>query len=359
MLKPIDAGTGFLKASVFGEAGTGKTTLGVSLLLGTRRTFGLKGPIVMLDSENGSPWVSKRVKDETGLELIGLKTRRFDDLRPAIKECIEIGAAGLMVDSITHFWDELNVTYLRSINEERKRSRMSSLEKLEFQHLAKLKIMWGEWTTAFLNSPLHIVTCGRSQNKWAFEEDERGKKQLVQTGTRLRAEREFGHEASILIEMTSSQTMDRDRTTSVVHTAFVEKDRNQDPATTLVGKSFDQPTFKDFMPHLATIVPGSHKPVDELSSKIEVDAEGNSRWQQERRQREIALEELAAELDKVGLGGSSAEAKSKRPLLLEKCFGTASKTKLEGMDSVLLRDGLAKVREEIAKMKPVEEKSNG
>lgn len=355
LLKPIDSSTGYLKASIFGEAGTGKTTLGINLLLGTRRTFDLKGPIVFLDSENGSPWAAKRVKDETGLDLIGLKTRSFDDLKATVAEAISIKAAGFMVDSISHFWDELNATYLKSINQERRASRLSSLERMEFQHMARLKLMWAEWTTMFLNSPLHMVTCGRSQNEWAFEEDERGKRQLVKTGTRLRAEREFGHEASILIEMTSRQEMDRDRTTKVIHTAFVEKDRNQGP-TTLVGKSFDEPTFEDFRSHVQTIVPGMHSPVDaSRESDIKVDADGNGEWQRERRQREIAMEEIAAELDKCGLGGTSADAKTKRPALLELCFGTASKTKLEGTNSDALRGGLAKLREEIAKMKPIKE----
>jgi hypothetical protein len=74
----------------------------------------------------------------------------------------------------------------------------------------------------------------------------------------------------------------------------------------------------------------------------------------ERRQREIACEEIAAELDKAGLGGTSADAKTRRPRLLEECFGTASKTALESMKSESLREGLAKLRIRLSEMAEVQ-----
>lgn len=356
LLKPIEAGSGYLKANLYGEAGSGKTTLAVKLAIGTRKLFGLTGPIVFFDTENGSPWVSEWVGKETGVPMLGIKSRSFDDLKAVVGESISIGAAALIVDSVSHPWDELQQTYLKSINEERRRSRLNSLDRLEFQHLNALKIMWGAWTNLFLNSPLHIVTCGRLQNKWKMEENERGKRELVNVGTKMRAEKEFGYEASILVEMSCEAVMDGNRVTRNIHRAFVEKDRNQDPATKMDGKTFDDPSFDTFLPHVSTLAPAKHVPIAmERESVVVVDEQGSLEWQRERRQREIAMEEIAAELDKCGLGGTSADAKTKRPALLELCFGTASKTKLEGTNSDALRGGLAKLREEIAKMKPIKE----
>ena len=85
-------------------------------------------------------------------------------------------------------------------------------------------------------------------------------------------------------------------------------------------------------------------------SRIDVDEGGRADFQRELRFREIVLEELAAELDKSSLSGTAAEAKAKRARLLEECFGTASKTALEGLRSEVLREGLAKARVRLAEM---------
>jgi len=352
LLGPIDPGAGYLKASIFGEAGAGKTTTATKLAIGTRRHFNLPGPIVFIDTENGSPFVSKWIEQETGKPLIGVKTRSFDDLKAATAEAMTIGASVVIVDSISHFWDELGTTFLKRVNDSRRANRLQTLAKLEFNHLNELKTMWATWTALFLNSPVHIVTCGRLQNKWSFEEDERGRKQLIKSGIRMRAEREFGHEASILVSMSSEQEMDGNDVLRVIHRAFIEKDRNTDPKTSICGKTFDDPDFKDFLPHLETLVPSKHAPVDtSRETKIEVDEAGNADWNREKRDREVMCEEIAAALDMAGIGGTGNEAKTLRPKLLEECFGTASKTKLENTRADVLREGLAKLRIRLGEIK--------
>lgn len=351
LCKPIEAGSGFLKASIFGSAGSGKTTTAMKLALGTRKALSLTGPIYFFDTENGSPWVSKWVKAETGHDLMGVKSRSFDDLKVVVQEAMDAKASVLVVDSLTHCWEELNATYLRRINDSRKADRRSPLDRLEFQHMSAIKGMWSVWTSLFLNSPLHIVTCGRVANEWDWQEDDKGKKQLVKVGVRFQAEKQFGHEASILAEMESVETLDGSIVVDVVHRAFVIKDRNIDPITSLVGKSCDQPDFEFFRPHVATLTQG-HVPVNvDRETKINVDAEGNMEWQRERRERDMILEELSGLLDSLGHGGTSNEAKQFRATLLLECFGTSSKTSLENTKSAVLRAGLAKVRERLAQPK--------
>ena len=349
--KPIEAGSGFLKASIFGAAGSGKTTTAVKLALGTRKFLGLKGPLYFFDTENGSPWAAKAVMAETGLDLVGVKSRSFDDLVEFLAEAQAAGASVAVVDSLTHCWEELNATYLRRINDARRADRRTPIDRLEFQHMAAIKQMWGRWTAAYLNSPLHVVTCGRVANEWEMQDDERGRKQLVKTGVRFQAEKQFGHEASILAEMESVETLDGDRVSSVTHRIFVIKDRNMDPATSLVGRSCDDPGFEFFAPHVAVLT-GAHAPVDVgRETAINVDAEGNSEWQRERRAREIVLEELRAALDVAGHGGTSGDAKKARAELLLECFGTASALAMESIKSETLRQGFARLRERLAALK--------
>ena len=357
ILKPIDAGSGFLKVSIFGEAGSGKTTTAVKLAVFARKHFNLAGPIVFIDTENGSPWVSAWVKRETGVEMVGVKTRAFSDLLAATREAIEIGASILIVDSATHFWQELNATFLKRINDSRRANRLQTLDKLEFQHMNAIKEEWGKWTALFLNSPMHIVTCGRLQNEWEWETNEKGKKELVKAGVRFQAERQFGHEASILVEMESEQVLEGSVVVKVIHRATVLKDRNMDVQTSLVGKTCDHPDGTFFLPHLETLRPATHTPVSERETPVQVDEGGRVDWQREVRERDALLEEVAGELDKSGLGGTSSEAKTKRPRLLEECFGTNSKTRMEGMRSGELREGLARLRVRLGEMATATEES--
>lgn len=358
ILKPIDAGSGYLKVSIFGDAGSGKTTTSVKLAIYAREFFRLSGPIVFIDTENGSPWAAPTVEKATGQKMIGVKTRSFDDLKAAVAEAVTLGASVVVVDSATHFWQELNATFLKRINDSRRSNRMQTLDKLEFQHMNAIKEMWGTWTSLFLNSPIHIVTCGRLQNEWEMEVNEKGKKELVKTGVRFQAERQFGHEASMLVEMEPEQILEGNRVVRVLHRATVIKDRNMDPETTLVGKTCDDPDGSFFLPHLSTLRPETHAPVDtSRETVVQVDEAGRVEWQRESRERDALLEELAGELDKAGLGGTSTEAKTKRPRLLEECFGTSSKTRMEGMRSDALREGLAKIRVRLSELDTAKEES--
>lgn len=358
ILKPIEAGSGFMKVSIFGDAGSGKTTTSVLLAIYARKHFQLSGPIVFIDTENGSPWAAPTVERETGQKMIGVKTRSFDDLKSAVTESIQMGAACVIVDSATHFWQELNATFLKRINDSRRQSGMQKLDRLEFQHMNAIKEMWGVWTSLFLNSPIHIITCGRLQNEWEMETNEKGKKELVKTGVRFQAERQFGHEASMLVEMEPEQILEGNRVVRVVHRATVIKDRNMNPETTLVGKTCDDPTGAFFLPHIETLRPAKHDPVDtSRETSIQVDEAGRADWQRELRLRTAHIEEMSGLFDAHGFGGTAGQAKEMRAKLAIECFGWTSGTKLESMPSETLRAGVEKLKVRLAEIAGAKEES--
>lgn len=353
LLKPVSDGGAFLKVGVLGFAGSGKTHTAALLAIGARKFFDLSGPIAFFDTENSTPYIAARVKQETGADLFAVKSRSLDDLKATVKECVEARVSVLIVDSVTHVWREVCDTYLARLNASRKANRLQTLDRLEFQHWGALKSpeMWGGWTDLLLNSPLHVIVCGRAGYEYDFEEDERGKKQLVKTGVKMKAEGEFGYEPSLVVEMTAVQIMDGDDVTRIDHEALILKDRFD----VMNGKTFTNPTFDSFLPHVERLRPAQAAPVDtSRKTEIAVDESGNANWQRERRAREIVLENVASALDAAGLGGTSNEAKQSRARLLVECFGTGSKTELEGMRSEALRDGLAKLSvrlDEIAQAK--------
>lgn len=351
-MQDLDTGQGFLKAGFLGLAGSGKTHSAVELAIGTRAFLGLTGPIAMADSEGGSTYIAPRVKAATGQNLVGIRSRSLDDAKKFLRDCVAEGVSVAIVDSVTHYWREVCETYLKRLNAARDRKRQAPLDRLEFQHWSAIKSsdMWGEFSDLFLTLPLHVIVCGREGYDYDFEtrDDGSGKKDLVKTGVKMKTEGEFGYEPSLLIRMEQEQTMVAGELRGIARRATVLKDR----FAVLDGQSTafnaDDPpgaTFAFFRPHVALLTPGAASAVDvDRRSDIRPNEEGSTEWHREKRERTVLCEEIAAEIDKVGLGGTSAEAKAKRPRLLEECFGTAAWTQIENTRADVLRDGLSKLR---------------
>jgi hypothetical protein len=235
-------------------------------------------------------------------------------------------------------------TYLKRVNDARKRKRLGELDRLEFQHWSAVKQLWNEWTDIYLTSPLHIVVCGRAGYEWDFEErdDGTGKKDLVKTGVKMKVEGEFGYESSILVQMTQDHELDSGGVMKIARKATVLKDR----FGVLDGvTSGPNPTFEFFEPHVSLLRPDQHVQTDfTRQSEIPVNEGGDTSWRQEVRAREILCEEIKAEFVKGGLDGNSAEAKRRRVEVLEQFFGTASWTAVEQKASEQLRFGLEALR---------------
>lgn len=334
ILKPLDNEMGWLKAGFLGFPKSGKTHTAMLLAIGTRKAMKLKGPIAMYDTEAGSNYIADMVKKETGVSLLGVRGRSFASLMDTAKACLEEKVSVLVVDSISHPWKELCDSYLIQLNDKRKAKNLYPLQKLEFQHWGAVKGIWQTWSDFYLNSPLHIIICGRAGYEYDMEKnDETGRKELVKTGIKMRVEGEFGFEPSLLVEMEREQIPDGNGGWKIKRKATVLGDRfNQ-----IDGKEFVDPTFEFFAPHVNRLVKGAHSPVD-TTTKTETgaDAEGNAEWERERKTRTILCEEAQGLIVSVYPGQSAAEKKQKTDLI-EQCFGTRSWTAVESMDSGKLR----------------------
>src|SRR5262245_11780671 len=190
LLTTLGQGQGYLKAGFLGFQKSGKTYTAAKLAIGTRNFFALEGPIAMFDTEGGSEYIAPMIRKETGKELLGIRSRSFDDLMRVSDECAAAGVSVLLVDSVTHVWRELCDAFLKQINE-----RLASYKpprarrrRLEFQDWAEVKGVWSRWTDYYLNSALHIIICGRAGYEYDFEENEDGKKELIKTGIKMRSE---------------------------------------------------------------------------------------------------------------------------------------------------------------------------
>src|SRR5262245_48093468 len=102
LLKTLGTGQGYLKAGFLGFQKSGKSYTAAELAIGVRQFFKLAGPIAMFDTEGGSEYLAGRIKQQTGADLVGVRSRAFDDMVAFGHECVAAGVAVAIVDSVTH-----------------------------------------------------------------------------------------------------------------------------------------------------------------------------------------------------------------------------------------------------------------
>lgn len=332
LLKPASGGA-YLKAGILGFEKSGKTHTGMLLAMGTRTHFKLQGPIAYFDTEMGSDYWKVRVSEETGQDLLVVKSRSLVDLLETVKECQASGVSVLMVDSVSHVWSEVREAYLAELKAKAKAKNWATPEALQFQDWGPIKAKWGQWSDLYLTSPLHIVACGRAGFLYDYEVNERGKKELIKTGTKMKAE-EFGYEASLLVEM----ERENDKDGALCNRATVVGDRFD----VINGKSIVRPTFSFFRPFVERLAPSDHSPVDtSLKTSYGLDENRHDNWQREKADREVVAEKIQSAFQLADLLGNGNEAKKARAEAMKKFWAstswkeiserTSSKRMLEGL----------------------------
>lgn len=346
-LKPA-SDAGYLKAAFFGFGGSGKTFTATELAIATREFFKLEGPIAMFDTENGSQYIARRVRQATGLDLVVHKSKALDDLIGMAEECERAGVSVFIPDSLSAVWREVVDSFMAEINAALIKKNKRPYEKPEFHHWKPIKDRWQRWANWYLNSPMHVIACGRAGYEYDFEQDDRGKKELVKTGVKMKAEGEFGYEPSLLVWMERDQIAGPDGVFEIVRTAHVMKDRFDliDGRSCSFGSGRKQVSVFDFFrPHIEQLRPEAHQPIDtEARTHFGVDAGGDDDWARERRQRDIVCEEIKGEFQSAVPGQAAADKQRRSDLMLE-CFGTRSWTQLEKQTSSgALQAGLLRLR---------------
>jgi hypothetical protein len=211
----------YLKCGIMGSAGTGKTRTACELAIGLHKFIVGRElpspPVYYFDTETGFDFVGK-LFEESEIDVQLSNTRAYYDLVAGMEEIAKTHGI-VVIDSITHFWRELMESYMAK----------RRVDRLDFHDWAWLKgpQAWGRFNELFVNSPCHIVMCGRLGFDYDFVEDERGRRQLEKTGVKMKAESEIGYEPSLLIQMERYQDLDsKGHVSRQWRTATVLKDRN-------------------------------------------------------------------------------------------------------------------------------------
>jgi hypothetical protein len=316
IFKRAENQTAYLKAGFQGFQGTGKTYTALSLALGLHQMCKSDKPIMFIDTETGSDWAIPRC-NQLGIELHVAKTRAFKDLISGTREA-EQNAFCLIADSVSHFWEELVTAY---------KHKKNIKGRIQFQHWADIKEEWKEFSTLFVNSNLHFIVCGRAGWQYDYQDsdDKPGKKELIKSGTKMKAEGEFGFEPSLSVEM--ERLRGAEIGDKIIHIAHILKDRRMDDKT-LDGMVIKNPTFEDFLPHIECLnIGGEHIGVDASRNSQDMFDEGGESYTETRRKKDTAIEEFNGMLE-LYYPGTSKDCKHAKLALKKYYYGTYSDTEI-------------------------------
>ena len=315
-----------LKAGVFGFAGSGKTFTASTIAIGLHKYISSKKPIYGIETETGLSYLKNKFESE-GIDLQILRTRAFVSLIAGMNEIAKDDNI-IIIDSITHFWQELTKAFLKKMGRNR----------LMLKDFLPLKEEWSPFPTAYLNSKSHIIMCGRAGYTWGETEDDDGEKKTVQTGTKMKVEGDLGYEPTLLIEM--EQLKENNKIGSTFkNRAWVLKDKFD----VIKGQYFDMPTFKEFLPHIKMLNLGG-KPHDIDTTTTSVEMIESDRGTYERlKKRDILMEELENELS-LRFNSRKDEGKTALLQFLKDAYGTTSKKAIENMPNNAIEEGLQKLK---------------
>jgi len=358
---PID-GVAYFKGGFYGVNGTGKSVTSALLAIGLIRKLG-GGKVAYFDTEGGFGYVSSLFA-LAKVPVESAATQSFRDLAAGIREASEpkSGFKVLVVDSITHPW--------RTLVNGFKESKGIKGRSLPIYAWDILKTEWREgWALPYVNSPLHIIMCGRSANVFEDIEDKReGERKSIVVGTKMATEGETGYEPSLLVELTKElriedergRATDKESPGQYLRRAFVVKDRFMEIDG--LSAEFETPRTKDGKPDLLRLIAenapmaffgrhvdrlnlgGGHTGISHGSSTAQMfdDPAGDAVYRL-REQRDLRLEEVK-ELVSKHFPGSTTSDKMAKGALIEAAFGTRVWGKIEHLHLEPVSDGLRKLQ---------------
>jgi len=216
--KKASALVGKLKVALYGEAGTGKTY--TSLLIGTKL-----GKVAVIDSEHGTDMYASEFDFDV------LHTRSLQEALEALQPENIKQYDVIIIDSITHFWEDAQESYLKTLEQSKDPRAQKRAENgdITFGDWRFIKKPYKKLIGMLLQMDKHVFITGRISVMYTLKNGD-----LIVTGTRMKAEGDTQYEPHILLRMER-------RGKDVV--AVVEKDRSNSLPAEIIN-----PTIEAFKP---------------------------------------------------------------------------------------------------------------
>lgn len=319
----------FFKSAFEGFAGTGKTYTMCEVAIGLHKQIGSKKPVVMFDTEQAAKYL-QRPFAEAGIQLMVRNSRTLADLIKAMDMCQKGYADILIIDSISHIWEDTVEAFKKKYNR----------TNLQFQDWGVLKPLWkSQFADRLVHDKYHILMSGRAGYEYENEINEQtGKREIYKSGVKMKVEGETAYEPDMLVLMERfEEILGKDK--KIYRQATIVKDRSG----LIDGKTFKNPTYKDFEPVIIDLL---ENPQSSLAEP-ETDSTGLFRTEEDKYQyindKKITLEEIEGQLVKAWPSTGASDKKVKMDIL-EQVFGTRSWLAVEQKGLDALKAGLNDIK---------------
>jgi len=325
----------YFKVGAEGMAGSGKTYTLALIAVGLYNRIRSSKPIVIYDTEKSAKFL-RPFFAKYNISVILKDSRTLTDLTDTMDYCNEGNADILIVDSITHVWEN----FLNAYQQQKGR------KFLQFQDWGFIKPTWKrEYSDRLVMGNYHILFTGREGYTYDYETNGDGNRELVKTGVKMKVEGDTAYEPDVLIRMERFEKILGDKK-EVWREATVIKDRS----TLIDGQVFKNPTFENFKPVIEFLLSNVSTPKETVSHD-DADLIGNEEDnREERNQCKIMLERNEALINQIA-AGTTKEAKSLKIALMNQAYmGETSELAISQMNSGQLSDAndrLAKLVETI------------
>ena len=195
--KKADKKASKLRCSIFGPSGAGKTFTSLRIANGFKSAT--NGKIAFIDSERGS---ASKYADRFDFDVLELERKTIADYIQAIKLASENGYNILIIDSLSHAWQEL----------------IEDIDRLaNIKYKGNTWRAWAEGTPkqrslvdAIINYSGHVIATIRSKTEWEVGED----KKVRRVGLSPEQGKGIEYEFDMLLEITVDHyaTVIKDRT---------------------------------------------------------------------------------------------------------------------------------------------------
>ncbi len=333
---PIANTKPYFKAAFEGFAGSGKTFTSALIAIGLHKRLGSKKPVVIFDTEKASKFL-KPLFAKNNVEAVVKESRSLADLKETFRLMEEGVSDILIIDSITHVWEN----FLEAYKEAPMKVGRAKKTRLEFQDWGIIKPAWKkEFSEPFVNGSFNIIMTGRAGFEYENEvNEETGKREIFKSGVKMKVEGETAYEPDILVYMEQIEEVLQDKK-EVYNQATVLKDR----ADLIQGKTFKNPSYEVFAPVVDAMLDNPVK----RETPAERDASELIRTEDEKAEyklrKKIILEEIEGYIVSVWPGMDAASKKLKSDAVYY-AFETRSWAAIEAMNPESLDAGYLKIQE--------------
>ena len=337
----------FIKASFGGFQGAGKSRTATEFIIGTYKDLKCSKPILIIDNEKGSRFLIPIFK-KAGIDAIAKDTTSLSDVHEAFNFQKSGEVDFLFIDSLTKIYYK----FIKDYKAKNKKSFMT------LQDWGKILPSWQEeFSDRFVNAEGNIVFTGRGGFEYEKEDDTKDENRnvtekgaFVKSGFKMKIAGETPYETDLNVWMELEKSL-KDGKPHQTNNAYILKDRSD----TINGKVFEMPKYKHFKPIINFILGLPVGEVAQETSSENLTPGSDFEYYEKQQAKKIEMEKIEAVFELNNLGSPrSAEEKKIKAMIIQKIFGTTSKTEIEKMNAGQLNFNRASLEELFAELKEIE-----